>query len=329
MNQTSDRVRVSIVMSFYNEPLQWIRLAVESVLNQTYRDFEFIIVCDNPKHEDGLAYISSLDDNRIKLIINTVNIGPTKSFNKAIASSAGEYIARMDADDIGLPERLEKQVEYLDSHPQVSVCACNAHVIDKDGKITRRNRYSGKRDQALNMISNSIAHPTVMFRKCLLELRNPIYNEDYIYSQDYELWSFLILNGHKLHTLEEPLLLYRKSSGQISAAKKSAQSDLFKKAHENLVIGWLASRGIIDGDKDLKTILKKSLQAYPATEGEERRYLTYIIYVLYFSIGTLDWKYRLLFLADRHFIAFRINWIFTYRMLFSRQVRRKIAGINI
>ena len=116
-------------MSFHNEPLQWIRFAVESISGQTFQDFELIIVCDNPDHNEGIAYIKSLQDPRIKFIKNPGNAGPTKSFNTAIAAAEGEYIARMDADDISLPERLETQVNYLDSHPEVSVCATDAHTI--------------------------------------------------------------------------------------------------------------------------------------------------------------------------------------------------------
>ena len=315
-------------MCFYNEPLQWMRYAVESVLNQSFRDYEYIIVCDNPEYAEGIEYIKSIKDDRIHLIINPRNIGPTKSFNIAIAQASGIYIARMDADDICLPERLNRQVAYLDANPQVSVCSTDAHIINEEGKIIRRNRYRNKRDQALNMVSNSIAHPTVMFRKSLLELREPIYNEEYIYSQDYELWSFLILKGHMLHTMDEVLLLYRKSPAQISTAKRAKQAQLFKEAHKSLVFRWLSTHGIAKEDDSLETMLKKSSQAYPYVAGEERRYLEYIIYVLYFSLGTTDWRYRLKFLADRNLIVFRIRFIFTYRMLFSKKARRNIAGIN-
>ena len=312
------------------EPLQWIQFAYESVLRQTFTDFELIIVCDNPDHSDGIAYVENLRDDRVRMIMNERNLGPTRSFNIGIAASTGEYIAKFDADDICLPERLQRQVQYLDGHPEVSICATDAHSIDENGKIIRRNKYRRKRDQAQIAIRNCIAHPSVMFRRSLMKLRYPLYNEDYRYAQDYELWQFLTLNGHKIHTLDEVLLLYRRSERQISCARKSEQAGFFKKAHKNFINNWLYNRGIIDqkDSDDLKTMLARCSQAYASlTDIEERRYLANIIYVLYFSLGTLDWRYRLKYLADINLIAFRIRFIFTYRLFFSRKTRRDRTGL--
>ena len=324
--------KVSVVMSINNEPLQWIRHAVESVLNQTFRDFELLITCDNPDFAEGISYIEEAArvDHRIKVILNEANIGPTKSFNKSISVSSGEYIARMDADDIALPERFERQVAYLDAHPQTSVCATGAHIIDAEGNITRKNKYRHKRDQALNVISNCIAHPSVMFRKSISEERTPIYNEDYLYSQDYELWTFLILKGHKFHTLPQPLLLYRKSSRQISSAKKKTQVSLFKKAHKAFIINWLISRQIITqkDSSDLQVMLHKASSALRTTKGDDRRYLMLIVYVLYFSLGTYSWIWRLRYLTDRNLLAFRIRFIYTFRLFVSSRTRKNRTGFN-
>ena len=330
MNPHTYKPKVSIVMSFYSEPLQWIRFAVESVLGQTFRDFELIVVCDNPENTDGLAYIRSLQDSRIRLIVNPENLGPTKSFNIAIAASSGEYIARMDADDICLPERLEMQVAYLDSNPEVSVCSTDTHAIDKDGKIIRRRRYRRKRNIELMFISNCIPHPSVMFRRSLLELRNPIYNEEYIYTQDYELWQFLLLKGCRFHMLDKVLLLYRKTRKQISSAKKAKQTELLRMAHRSLITDWLLKQGIISSEDcdDLKTMLLKSTEAFAShKDRHERKCLANIIYVLYYSLGTTDWKYRLKYLADSNLILFRVRIIFTLRLLFSVEKRRHRIGL--
>ena len=319
-------------MSICNEPLPWLRHAVESIQNQTSGDFEFIIVCDDPAFEEGIAYISkaAAEDPRIHLMVNDANIGPTKSFNKAIAASNGEYIARMDADDVAFPERFEKQITFLDSHPEISVCATDVHVIDKEGKITRKNKYRNKRSQALNVIFNSMAHPSVMFRRSLLEERHPIYNEDYIYSQDYELWTCLIMKGHKFHTIDEPLLLYRKSQYQISSAKRQKQSSLFKKAHKKFITDWLISRSIITNkdSEDLETMLRKASRAFSAIDGEDREYLMLIVYVLYFSLGTYSWIWKLRYIFDKNMIAFRIPFIYTFRLFFSSRTRKNRTGFN-
>lgn len=329
MIQTTYKPKVSIVMSFYNEPLQWIRFALESVIGQTFGDWELIVICDNPEYAEGISYIKGIGDKRIRLMINQENVGPTRSFNIAIAASKGEYIARMDADDICLPERLEKQVAYLDSHPKTSMCATDAHTIDDKGKITRRRRYRRKLEPELLFVSNCFAHPSVMFRRSILEDRNPIYNEDFIYSQDYELWQFLFLKGHRFHTLEQALLLYRKSDTQISSAKRRKQVELFKKAHESFITDWLIKHGVIATDErgDMKVMLEKASHAYTKASPEGRKCLKYIIYILYYSLGTLEKKYRLRYLTDRNLIAFRIRFIYTYRLLFSIRTRRDRSGL--
>ena len=305
-------------MSFHREPLQWIRFAMESILAQTFNDFELILICDNPDHEEAIRYVRNIEDRRIRLIINSSNIGPTKSFNTAIALAQGEYIARMDSDDICLPERLEKQVAYLDTYPEVSVCATNIHTIDDNGKIIRKNRYDRKRDSALMFVSNNIAHPTVMFRRSLLEIRKPLYNEEYIYSQDYELWQHLLLKGHAIHTLEEVLLLYRKTENQISSAKKPLQTELFEKAQKSFISGWLSNNGIIEPEdsEDIQKMLKKASDAYRSKASKE---LTYTIYVLYLRLGRYDLKHRFKYLWDRNLIAFKVRFIFTLRLLFARK----------
>lgn len=330
MIPNTEKPKVSIVMSFHNEPLQWIRFAVESILEQTFKDFELIIVCDGPENLEGIAYIKELQDNRIRFILNPENIGPTRSFNIAIAVAKGEYIARMDADDISLPKRLETQVAYLDSHPDVSVCATDTHTIDKDDKIIRRNRYKRKKDSALMFISNCIAHPSVMYRSSLLEVRRPIYNEEYRYSQDYELWQFLILEGHKIHMLDQVLLLYRRHKIQISSSNKARQMELFKKAHKSFIINWLLNKGIISAEDsdNLKAMLRKSLKAYSSiTDKEEKKQLTHVIYVLYHNLGSLDWRYRIRYLADKNLIPFQVKFIFTFRLLFSSKKRRSRIDI--
>ena len=325
-----NKPKVSVVMSFCHEPLQWLRLAVESILEQTFTDFELLIVCDNPEAEDSIRYIreKSSQDARIRLIMNESNLGPTKSFNIAISQAEGKYIARMDADDIAFKERFARQVEFMESHPEISVCASDAHIINEEGEIIRKNKYQKKLDQSLHFIYNTIAHPTVMFRKSLEELRNPIYNEEYIYSQDYELWQHLLLNGHKIHTLDEPLLLYRKSRGQISVAKRKAQVELFKRAHKKFILCWLLSHGVIDESdcNDLKLMLKKASKAFRKSKGEDRRALTLIIYILYFSLATTEWKYRFIYPFDRNLIIFRIEFIFSVRFYVSRKTRRNRTG---
>ena len=321
-----EMVRLSVVMSFYNEPLRWIERSMQSILDQTYKNFEFIILCDNADNKVGIEYIKGLaaGDSRIRLVINQNRLGPTKCFNKAISLASGEYIARMDADDIALCERFMKQVEYLDTHPETMVCATDVHIVNENGKILRRNRYKRKYNPIRLLIQNTISHPTVMFRKSLIELRRPIYNEDYLYAQDYELWQYLYLKGIKPYTLKEPLLLLRKSEAQISRSRRQQQDEFFKTAHKHFIKEYLVSKNIISPqeNEDLRTILKKCSAAFKNTEGLEQEELTHIIYLIYYSLATIDWKYGLRYLADRNLMIFRMKFVFTLRMLFTRKKRR-------
>ena len=317
-------------MGFYKEPLRWIRLAVESILNQTYKDFEFIIICDNPEYHEAITYIRELQatDSRINLIINETNCGLTKSLNSGISIAKGEYIARMDADDIAFHDRFEKQINFLHKHPEISVCATDVHLIDEDGKIIRRNKYRKKYNPINLLVQNTLAHPSVMFRKNLTELRQPLYNEDFTYSQDYELWQFIYLKGKSFHTLCEPLLFLRKSKIQISIALRQQQAHYFKKAHKSMIINWLTNHHIIsseDGD-NLYMMLSKCSAKYKNAYDEEKSHLALIIYVLYFCLGTSEWMYRLRYLTDRNHIVFKVKFILTFRLFFSRRSRRNRAG---
>ena len=332
MEITSRRPKISVVMSFYKEPLQWMASAVESILNQSFTDFEFIIICDNPENAGGLAYIQELSgkDSRIKLIENPVNIGITKSLNKGLETARGEYIARMDSDDIALEERFQRQVDFLDSHRDISVCATNAHSINARGRIIKRNRYSRKLNPNNLFIFNSIAHPSVMFRRELLNVRKPLYNEDCPYSQDYELWQHLFLKGHKIHTLPETLMLYRKSRNQISSSRRMQQDQIFRTAHKEFICKWLESKGIImeEDRNSLHIILEKACASYKTLDIKSRDCMSKIIYTLYYSIGTTQRIYRMKYLFDSNLIILHVRFILTLRLLFSNAKRRNRLRID-
>lgn len=325
-----DKPQISIVMSFYKEPLQWIEQAVESIQNQTYKNIEFLVLCDNPEYEDAIRYLKEVEktDSRVRLIINESNLGLTKTLNKGIELSSGKYIARMDADDISLIERLEKQVRYLEENPDIAVCATDVHVIDEEGAIIRRNKYRSKYNPNWNFICNAQAHPSVMFRAELKSLRDKIYNEEFTYAQDYELWQYLILHGHKINTCREALLLYRRSKAQITSVQKIAQNEFFKRSHRDLINGWLIKNGVISETDcgQLKVMLEKVSEAFNRFDGNDRHILSLIIYVLYFSIGTYEWKYRFKFLIDKNLIMFRIRFVLTFRLFISSRTRKRRCG---
>ena len=128
--------KISVIMACYNEEKEWVRESINSILGQSFDDFEYIIVLDNPNNKllrDYLEEIKKIDD-RIKLIINDKNEGLVSSLNKAIKYSTGEYIARMDSDDISMNNRLEIQYEYLENNPEISLISSKAIIINENGE---------------------------------------------------------------------------------------------------------------------------------------------------------------------------------------------------
>ena len=219
---------ISVVMGVYNECKEYICAAIDSVLNQTFSDFEFIIILDNPNNDEIRSLLEYYKDKdpRIKLIFNDVNLGLAKSLNKGIQRSVSPYIARMDADDISCPNRFEMQYSYLQKNVLCDVIASNAIYIDENGnRLNKHYPVINNREDFCNAIlyANMIMHPTVMFKKeSVCQIGG---YRDFKASQDYDLWLRLIKNGAKFKIIEAPLLYYRirsNSIGQSNAARQRA-----------------------------------------------------------------------------------------------------------
>lgn len=205
---------ISVVMSVFNAE-KYLPEAIESILNQTYTDFEFIII--NDCSNDGSLHIIeeySLKDKRIILINNSANLGLTKNLNKAISIAKNKFIARMDADDVSLPDRFEKQLNFFKSNPSIDVLGTYCTDIDELGNVIAERRVPNTNKDITRMIHiiNPICHPTVMFRKEKLK-KISFYNEQYKVVQDYDLWLRCSANNIAMHNLPEYLLKYRINDG--------------------------------------------------------------------------------------------------------------------
>jgi glycosyltransferase involved in cell wall biosynthesis len=218
------RPKVSVVMSVYNGE-KYLREAIESILNQTFTDFEFIIIDDSSSDSTSaiLAEYAS-QDARLIIIRNDQNIGLTRSLNKGLAVTQGEYIARQDADDVSFPQRLQQQVNFLDNHPEVVLVSSNYEIIDAQGRQIKQVKKSPEPlliAWYLLFINYLGGHSVVMFR------REPVINlggyaEDYRYAQDYQLW-LQLLNIGDMGILPEVLLRWRSHEQNISSGSLSAQ----------------------------------------------------------------------------------------------------------
>ncbi|MGF1523653.1 MAG: glycosyltransferase [Leptolyngbyaceae cyanobacterium] len=228
---------ISVIMSVYNGSPNYLRESIDSILQQSFTDFEFIIIDDCSSDDSGsiLSEYASRD-RRIRLFRNEQNLGLTKSLNKGLSLAQGDYIARQDADDISLPTRFEKQVAWLEAEAETVLLSCEIQPIRPDGTFGTVSDRACSADLLgwhLLFHNHLGGHSQVMFRRQpVIELGG--YNEAYRYSQDYELWCRLTSVG-KLAILPEALLQQRFHNGSISANKRSQQNALvFQSVARNL-----------------------------------------------------------------------------------------------
>lgn len=222
-------LKVSVVMSVYNGE-KHLAKAIASILNQTFSDFEFIIINDGSNDSSELIIRKfAIQDERI-MVISRENHGLTRSLNEGIKLAKGEYVARMDADDIAFPKRLEKEVDYLDNHPEVGLVSCFARVInDCDQEIgEHRPPVVHNEIRKRSFFAGQLCHPAAVFRKTLwAELGG--YDEKVLYAQDYELW-FRLMAGYKVANIPEFLFYWRNSASGIGRTKEKEQRQFAQKA---------------------------------------------------------------------------------------------------
>lgn len=213
--------KVSVIMSTYKTPDEFLEKAINSILNQTYKNIEFVIVCDGDKEEYN--DIKKIKDNRIKVILNKMNRGLPYSLNLAIKNSTGDYIARMDSDDIAINDRIEKQVEFLEKNKKVGVCGTEALLFG--AKTGKKDVYLKSIDEIKIQIlyKATLIHPTVMARREVFEEFQ--YNEKFICAQDFELWS-RVSEEYDIAVLPIVGLKYRMHNKQASIEKRKEQAKL-------------------------------------------------------------------------------------------------------
>lgn len=212
---------ISVVMSVHNGE-KHLGQAIRSILNQSFLNYEFIII-DDASTDSTPDILRSYNDPRISVLRNHSNLGLTKSLNIGIGAARGKYIARMDADDLSIPDRFEHQVALLEAHLSLAVIGSSYYIIDEEGKTTGiMDVPSLPREIESGLpTGNRFGHGSVMMRKsCLEEVGG--YNEQYIYAQDYDLF-LRLAERYDLANIPRPLYAWRNWSQGISTARKEAQ----------------------------------------------------------------------------------------------------------
>lgn len=255
---------ISVIMPVFNGET-YIETAIKSILNQTFTDFEFIIV-DDGSTDNSNSIIKQFHDSRIKFIQNEKNLGLINSLNIAISHANGKYIARMDHDDVSMLNRFEKQIHFLENNQEYGLIGSWVEVIPKShAPIHYHTDYNSIRF-AMAFYCPFI-HPTVMIRKSILNELDVIYDKNYLHAEDFELWS-RIIQKTKVCNIDIELLQYRIHETQISSIHKSHQIQIASKIKEKYINSILGEHTQIfldafnTNDKLLKSRLNALLELF-------------------------------------------------------------------
>lgn len=224
--------RVSVVMPVFNGE-SFLQEAIDSILNQSFQNFEFIIVDDGSIDKTN-DIIKSYNDDRIILIKNGDNLGITKSLNMGIKRAAGDYIARMDADEISDPARFERQVAFLDTNKDIGVCGTLTKTIGREVESTWRYPLDHDHIRASLLFHCCLVHASVMIRNNILKINNLFYNEQFDFAQDYEFWVRLS-KITRITNIDEILIRYRMHNNSIGAKHNAKQLKFANHIRENQI----------------------------------------------------------------------------------------------
>ncbi|MFM9935350.1 MAG: glycosyltransferase [Novosphingobium sp.] len=220
MPQAKTAPAISVLMPAYNAQA-FIRQSVQSVLSQTYEDFELIVVNDGST-DDTAALLAAIDDPRLRIIDNPRNLGIVGTLNHGMQHARGHYIARMDADDFSLPQRFARQKAFLDSHPDTVIVASEMMLLE-DGNVTF-TREGGDPDPAivewLLHLGNPVGHTSMMFRAATVAAMGTYLREDFTYAEDFD-FSHRMLRHGQISVLPEHLVIYRKHLTNLTRTKRA------------------------------------------------------------------------------------------------------------
>jgi len=235
-------IPITVLMPVYNGE-KFLAEAIDSILCQTFKDFEFLIINDGSTDKTK-EIIQSYTDPRIRYVENEKNIKLIASLNKGLDLAKGRYIARMDADDISLPERLEKQFSFMEKNSEIGFCGTKANVFE--GKLLKKFPETDDDIRIRMFFFNHIPHPSVMLRKSVLVQNNLKYDKNYIHAEDYALW-LQMLKFTNVYIIQETLVLHRLHENQISEIYNKEQYSTARKIRLEL----LSKLGISPTEQEL------------------------------------------------------------------------------
>lgn len=237
-NLVNGKVKLAVIMSIYkNDKIEYVESAVESILNQTYSCFDYFIKCDGPVRKEVNDFLSGLRDDRIHIYRSEKNMGLALSLNdllEIVKTKEYEFIARMDADDVSIKDRFEKQLAYLEKKQEVDLVGGAINEIDEHGKdkgkvVVYPCSVSGCR--VFFAKRNPVAHPAVMFRRSFLDKAGWHYPTDYIRNEDTRMWHEGYKHGCNIANIPDVVLNFRMTDDMF---KKRRNGKVFAKSQLKL-----------------------------------------------------------------------------------------------
>jgi glycosyltransferase involved in cell wall biosynthesis len=228
--------KVSVILPVYNGA-RFIAKAITSILDQTFRNFEFIII-DDGSTDKTVSIINSFRDNRIILLRNSTNLGIVESLNKGIRHAQGDYVCRMDADDISMESRFDQQVKYLENNQNIAVVGSQIILIDECDLEIGKIKYpiTSQEIRRSIFIHNPFAHGATMIRARVLS-ECGLYDQRYLHNEDYDLW-LRIGTKYRLANLSVPLLKRRIHISSITMKKENELVKYRLRTLHNAIINY-------------------------------------------------------------------------------------------
>lgn len=305
-------VETSVIMATYKESIECLKQSIESIINQTYNDFEFIIILDNPDNKEHIAFINDYvcKDERIKFYINDKNMGLTNTLNRGLKLAEGKYVCRMDADDISELYRMEHQKKYLEEN-DFDLIGGISQMIDEDGNTIysiKKVPTNFKKIKKCIKYNQVISHPTWFGKKEVFDKLNGYRNMPLC--EDYDFTLRAILQGFKISNVNECVLKYRMTKDSIS------RSNLFEQYLFARYITKQYSEGKVSEVEEAKAYVKKNL-----SDKNAKRYLK----------GNERFNNALNNLEDKQYIQFIANGIallFTSKYYLDKIFRFVMVYLN-
>ncbi len=247
--------------------------AVKSILDQSYRDFEFLII-DDGSDDSGPEIVTAIKDERIVFLRNPSNIGVAATLNRGLAVARGKYVVRMDADDISLPDRLQRQVQFMDDHPEVGISGAWVRCFGTGVSCTIRPPCEPEELRCFALFENPFCHMAVIMRREMMQTHNLLYDTTFSRSEDYELWS-RALHCFPLANIGKVLVKARQHPASVTLSKWQEMAT----QTEAIQAGLLSFLGITP-DPDKQSLHHQVGRGYRqqeiATLQEAERWLLYL-----------------------------------------------------